>query len=96
MKNLFTHNSDSWSRISKKGIKNYIFKLGVLKLGIFIWFILNALKYFRKINFNFTLFNYKELLTSYFVWLPVAIIFSVFCSYYLWHENENKFNCNEH
>jgi ABC-type transport system involved in multi-copper enzyme maturation permease subunit len=92
LKKIFKHNRKSWSKISKRGKKYYVLHLGVLKLGILMWFIYKLLTYSNKIDYNLDNFVIIDFLITYLTWLPFTILVGIFIAFYLWNENERKFN----
>lgn len=92
MKYIFKHNKDSWSRISKKGIFRYLLVLGVFKLGIVTWFIYKFSTYMYEINYVIENFKINSFLFNFLKGTPFSIIIGLILSYYLWNDNEKRFN----
>ena len=91
MENFFKHDTVSWQKVSKRGKTKYLLSLGVIKLGLIVWFVYKFSKYLYEINYTFDSFKVGDFVKSYLIWTPLTILIGIIISHFLWNENEKKF-----
>ncbi|UII27587.1 hypothetical protein LVD15_03940 [Fulvivirga maritima] len=92
IKRYFVYERDSWEKIRKKGLRNYLLSVGLFKSGIIGGVICLLFFYLNHISFNISKFTFDEFFYGYVVWQPICWIIGLFLSLLSWIEHNKKFD----
>jgi hypothetical protein len=89
-----SHNKESWEKVRKKGVKTYLLKAGILKLGIFLPLILLTYFYLSEIEYVINEFDFSEYIREYIVWVPLGLVLGVIVAGLAWVHNNDRFKAD--